>query len=138
MAGICERTPVPTGASLPSPARRAAHDHIATPATIVIQTQNDLGTAVRCPRCRADLRSGIVDCLSGHCPGLRAYSVTAIDAAVITIMGLAALPRWGYVLYRSVFKAFLTFIVSAITDTKYRTISLWASNAFLIALEHVT
>ena len=33
MAGICERTPVPTGASSPSPARRAAHDHIATPAT---------------------------------------------------------------------------------------------------------
>jgi hypothetical protein len=32
VAGTCERTPVPTGASLPSPARRAAHDHIATPA----------------------------------------------------------------------------------------------------------
>ena len=33
MAGICERTPVPTGASSRSPARHAAHDQIATPAT---------------------------------------------------------------------------------------------------------
>src|ERR1700730_418467 len=28
VGGICERTPVPTGVSLPPPARRAAHDHI--------------------------------------------------------------------------------------------------------------
>lgn len=33
VAGICERIPVPTGASSPSPARHAAHDHIATLAT---------------------------------------------------------------------------------------------------------
>src|SRR5580693_10236906 len=48
VTGICERTPVPTGASLPSPARRAVHDHIATPATNRDSNpQNDLGTAVR-------------------------------------------------------------------------------------------
>src|SRR5580658_645922 len=47
VAGICERTPVPTGASLPSTARRAVHDHIATPATNRDSNpQNDLGTAV--------------------------------------------------------------------------------------------
>jgi hypothetical protein len=31
VAGICERTPVPTGASSPPRAWHAAHDHIATP-----------------------------------------------------------------------------------------------------------
>src|SRR5580658_6003119 len=51
VAGICERTPVPTGASLPSTARRAVHDHIATPATNRDSNpQNDLGTAVTARR----------------------------------------------------------------------------------------
>ena len=31
VAGICERTPVPTGASSHPPGRHAAHDQIATP-----------------------------------------------------------------------------------------------------------
>jgi hypothetical protein len=38
MAGICERTPVPAGASSHPPARHAAHDHIAALVTNVIQT----------------------------------------------------------------------------------------------------
>src|SRR5436190_1881654 len=51
MAGICERTPVPTGASSHSPARHAAHDQIATLShQLWLSHQNDLGTAVTCPR----------------------------------------------------------------------------------------
>ena len=47
MAGICERTPVPTGVSSHSPARHAAHNHIATSTkNRDSNPKNDLGTAV--------------------------------------------------------------------------------------------
>ena len=66
VAGICERTPVPTGASSHSHARHAAHDHIATLTTNRDQTPQ---TILERPCCSLVRNAGsflpFAKCLAG-------------------------------------------------------------------------
>ena len=67
-------------------------------------------------------------------PTMLAAAVTVIGTAVITIVGLAVLARWAIFLIAIDLSAFLSLITLAITDARYRSVSLWASNACLVAL----
>lgn len=67
-------------------------------------------------------------------PALLAAAATAIGTAAVTVVGLAAIPRWAIFLIALDLSAFLTVITSAITDAKYRILSLSTGNALLIAL----
>ena len=67
-------------------------------------------------------------------PVLAAAVVSATGAAAVTIVGLAVLPRWAIFLTALDLSAVLTLITSALTDAKYRVVSLWVSNGLLIAL----
>lgn len=67
-------------------------------------------------------------------PALLAAAATVIGTAAVTVVGLAAIPRWAVFLIALDLSAFLTVITSAITDPKYRTVSLSTGNALLVVL----
>ena len=61
-------------------------------------------------------------------------ALTALGTAVVTLVGLAALPRWVVFIIALDISAAVIILTSAITETKYRSALLWASNACFIVL----
>ena len=61
-------------------------------------------------------------------------SVGALSTAILTVIGVTSLPRWGIFIVAFDLSATAAAITLALTEPKHRTTALWTSNALLLLL----